>query len=48
MFLDYSQTVSGSETVQANILNVLGCGAGGGNPLATAAPVPIRLIQKAN
>jgi Flp pilus assembly protein TadG len=51
LFIDYSQKISGSETVQTNILNVLDCGALKGNGTtvsAGASPIPIRLIQHAN
>jgi Flp pilus assembly protein TadG len=51
LFIDYSQQISGSVTVQTNILNVLDCGSvrGTGTTVATnASPIPIRLIQHAN
>lgn len=48
LFINYSAVTSGTETVQANILNVIGCGAASSTSKVAASTVPIRLIQSAN
>lgn len=54
LFLDYSTFSSGTETVQANVINALSCGSTSGNGnggqviAAGGSPIPIRLIQHAN
>jgi hypothetical protein len=48
LFVNYSTFKSGTETVQANVLNVIGCGANKSTSTVAASTVPIRLIQSAN